>query len=171
MTHQLKLIEKLVHMLRWHVAHSDECLGDHQELLEAARLENLTKLNGHHNGPTLIELMKHADEALASIKEPSMTPKTEREQLERELAQAKKHLAEIQNACMKDPLFKQFTLQEFWHAHHVNIVWRFNGKDKHFEADWLKDIWYIFRRIADQLPKDGLCPHCGKALHWREHPD
>jgi hypothetical protein len=38
-------------------------------LVEA--LENLTKWNGHHNGPTLIELMKHADEALASIKEPT----------------------------------------------------------------------------------------------------
>jgi hypothetical protein len=36
-------------------------------LVEA--LENLTKWNGHHNGPMLIDLMKHAENTLASIKE------------------------------------------------------------------------------------------------------
>lgn len=43
---------------------------------------------------------------------------------------------------IKSPLFRQFLRQGFWHAHHVDLVWRYDGKDIREEADWLKDVWY-----------------------------
>ena len=58
---------------------------------------------------------------------------------------SKARLDAVRASLMKDPLFRQFTEQEFWHAHHVDIVWRFNGEDKRFQADWLKEIWYILK--------------------------
>lgn len=48
-------------------------------------------------------------------------------------------------AMVKSRLFQQFLQQKFWHAHHVDVVWRYNGQDVREEADWLKDIWYAVR--------------------------
>lgn len=42
-------------------------------------------------------------------------------------------------------LFQKFLEQGFWHAHHVDLVWRFNGEDVREEADWLKDVWYAIK--------------------------
>ncbi len=30
--------------------------------------------------------------------------------------------------------------------HHVDIVVRIGGEDRHFEGDWLKNVWYALRR-------------------------
>ena len=54
----------------------------------------------------------------------------------------------LEGALKRDPLFKQFLEQGFWHAHHVDIVWRYNGQDKRYEADWLKTIFYLLRPKA-----------------------
>ncbi len=68
-------------------------------------------------------------------------------------SELKAMLDAIRGSLMKDPLFRQFTEQGFWHAHHVDVVWRFNGEDKRFEADWLKDIWYVLK--APNTPLSG----------------
>lgn len=47
---------------------------------------------------------------------------------------------------IRSALFQQFLRQGFWHAHHVDLVWRYNGQDVREEADWLKDVWYALRR-------------------------
>lgn len=67
--------------------------------------------------------------------------KDEREQC----AELRRVLSAVRAACMRDPLFRQFTEQEFWHAHHVDIEWRHDGRDRRYEADWLKDVWYALR--------------------------
>lgn len=60
-------------------------------------------------------------------------------------SELKAMLDAVRDSLMKDPMFRKFTEQGFWHAHHVDIVWRFNGEDKRYEADWLKDIWYALK--------------------------
>jgi len=56
-------------------------------------------------------------------------------------------LQEVMELCLRDPLFKQFVEKGFWGAHHVDIVWRHNGQDKQHEADWLKSLWYLLRKL------------------------
>ena len=53
---------------------------------------------------------------------------------------------QIEKALRKNPLIARFLDVGFWSAHHVDITIRHNGKDKHYEADWIKDLWYIVRR-------------------------
>jgi hypothetical protein len=55
-------------------------------------------------------------------------------------------LAQVEAALRKNPLIAMFLDQRFWHAHHVDMVIRYNGKDERFEADWIKDIWYVVVR-------------------------
>lgn len=55
-------------------------------------------------------------------------------------------LAQVEKALRKNPLIAQFLDVGFWDAHHVDMTIRHNGQDKHFEADWLVDLWYIVRR-------------------------
>lgn len=50
------------------------------------------------------------------------------------------------SGLIRSHLFQQFLAQGFWHAHHVDLVWRHDGKDVREEADWLKDLWYAIRR-------------------------
>ena len=69
-----------------------------------------------------------------------------------EIARLRGALTNIQAACMNDRLFRLFSEQKFWHAHHVDIVWRFDGKDERAEADWLKTVWYELRAA---LAKEG----------------
>lgn len=54
-------------------------------------------------------------------------------------------LEEIRRAIMRSDLFRKFTEQGFWHAHCVDLDWRFNGENIREEADWLKEIWYALR--------------------------
>jgi len=73
-------------------------------------------------------------------------------QLEREIDAALRRakaevLQEVMELCLRDPLFKQFVEKGFWGAHHVDIVWRHNGQDKQHEADWLKSLWYLLRKL------------------------
>lgn len=46
---------------------------------------------------------------------------------------------------IRSKLFQKFLEQGFWHAHHVDLVWRYNGEYVREEADWLKDLWYAIR--------------------------
>jgi hypothetical protein len=46
---------------------------------------------------------------------------------------------------IRSRLFQTFLGQGFWHAHHVDLVWRYNGQDVREEADWLKDLWYAIK--------------------------
>lgn len=55
----------------------------------------------------------------------------------------------IRDACNRDSLFAQFTRQSFWHAHHVDILWRHDGKDVRHQADWFKDVWYALKAIFE----------------------
>lgn len=55
-------------------------------------------------------------------------------------------LAQVEAALRKNDLIGRFLDQGFWHAHHVDIVIRQDGQDRRFEADWIKDLWYIVRR-------------------------
>jgi len=55
-------------------------------------------------------------------------------------------LAQVEAALRKNPLIAKFLDQGFWHAHHVDIVIRHDGVDLRYEADWIKDLWYIVRR-------------------------
>ena len=61
-------------------------------------------------------------------------------------------LAKIEIACRKSKLFNLFMEQNFWHAHHLDIVWRFNGEDVREQADWLKDVWYAVRQRTPGEP-------------------
>ena len=54
-------------------------------------------------------------------------------------------LGPVEEALRKNPLIAMFLDQGFWHAHHVDLTIRYNGEDRKFEADWLKDIWYAVR--------------------------
>lgn len=54
---------------------------------------------------------------------------------------------------IRSKLFQQFLEQDFWHAHHVDLVWRYNGEDVHEEADWLKDVWYALRDPSEKAPE------------------
>lgn len=65
------------------------------------------------------------------------------------IAELERELAAIRTAVMKDPLFELFTKQGFWHAHHVDLVWRVDGEYKRHEADWLKDVWYALKSKPD----------------------
>lgn len=61
----------------------------------------------------------------------------------------------VEASMRKDKRINQFLNQGFWHAHHVDIVWRMDGKDIGAEADWLKDIWYALRAVdkaSEALP-------------------
>ena len=51
----------------------------------------------------------------------------------------------VKNELEKDPLLKGFFARQFWDAHHVDLLWRHNGKDKQHQADWLKNLWYKCR--------------------------
>ena len=64
---------------------------------------------------------------------------------------------QIRQVLMKDPVLRGFLERKFWDAHHVDIVWRINGQDKRYEADWLKDIWYAIRHQprADARGEEG----------------
>jgi hypothetical protein len=55
-------------------------------------------------------------------------------------------LEQVEAALRKNPLIAMFLDQGFWHAHHVDVVIRQDGQDRRYEADWIKDIWYIVRR-------------------------
>lgn len=55
-------------------------------------------------------------------------------------------VGQVEKALRKNPLIGQFLDQGFWSAHHVDIVIRHNGQDHRYEADWIKDIWYVVRR-------------------------
>jgi hypothetical protein len=55
-------------------------------------------------------------------------------------------LEQVEAALRKNPLIAKFLDIGFWGAHHADIVIRHNGKDERYEADWLKDLWYIIRR-------------------------
>jgi hypothetical protein len=52
----------------------------------------------------------------------------------------------IIEALKKSPLLASFLARGFWDAHHVDLVWRHNGRDVREEGDWLKDVWYLVRR-------------------------
>ena len=54
-------------------------------------------------------------------------------------------LDSIEKACKRDALFKKFLDQGFWHAHEVDLIWRYNGEDRRHEADWLKSIFYALK--------------------------
>ncbi len=60
---------------------------------------------------------------------------------------------EMAEICRKSKLFAQFLDQNFWHAHHVDIVWRMDGKDIVEEGDWLKNLWYAIRAAIPQVQK------------------
>lgn len=47
---------------------------------------------------------------------------------------------------VRSALYKKFLAQGFWHAAHVNLMWRHNGQYVVEEADWLKDFWYAEHR-------------------------
>jgi hypothetical protein len=47
---------------------------------------------------------------------------------------------------IRSPLFQRLLSKGFWDAHHVDLVWRIDGKDVREEADWLKDVWYCLHR-------------------------
>lgn len=68
--------------------------------------------------------------------------------------EAERRLDTIRAAVMRSRLFAMFFEQHFWHAHHVDIVWRYNGDNRREEADWLKDIWYALLPIKD-VEQDG----------------
>lgn len=52
--------------------------------------------------------------------------------------------------CRKSKMFDMFMRQNFWHAHHVDLVWRYNGEDVREQADWLKDLWYAIRAAGSR---------------------
>lgn len=58
------------------------------------------------------------------------------------LEEAEKSGKVVEVALRRNPLIAMFLDQGFWHAHHVDIVIRYNGEDRRYEADWIKDIWY-----------------------------
>lgn len=58
----------------------------------------------------------------------------------------RERLAKAEASCKKSKMFAMFIDQKFWHAHHVDLVWRHDGKDIQEEADWLKDLYYVFTR-------------------------
>lgn len=70
---------------------------------------------------------------------------------ERERILADDVLGQVEAALRKNPLIAMFLEQKFWHAHHVDMVVRYNGEDRRYEADWIKDIWYtVLRRGRSQ---------------------
>jgi hypothetical protein len=79
-------------------------------------------------------------EAMSALNE------AERPGVQSEIAPIPDVLGQVEAALRKNPLIAMFLDQGFWHAHHVDIVIRQDSKDRHFEADWIKDIWYIVRR-------------------------
>lgn len=70
----------------------------------------------------------------------------DRERLREKLNTALAEGAKVRELLMRSGLFRQFTEQDFWHAHHVDLLWRFNGEDRIEEADWLKELWYLLRK-------------------------
>lgn len=65
---------------------------------------------------------------------------------------------EVAEICRKSKLFAQFLDQNFWHAHHVDIVWRMDGKDIVEEGDWLKSLWYAIRAAIPQTGEFVVVP-------------
>lgn len=65
---------------------------------------------------------------------------------------------------VKSKLFNQFITQGFWHAHNVDLVWRYNGHDVHEEADWLKDLWYLLKDEKDERQGDRRSPEGRRRL-------
>lgn len=55
-------------------------------------------------------------------------------------------IEQLRAALDKSPMLKKFLAQGFWHAHYVDIVWRFNGEDIREQGDWLKDLFYLVRQ-------------------------
>lgn len=54
-------------------------------------------------------------------------------------------LRKIDRECCSSRLFAMFRRQQFWHAHHVDLVWRHNGQDRREEADWLCNVWKLLK--------------------------
>lgn len=74
----------------------------------------------------------------------------------------------IEPDIFRSKLFQQFLKQGFWHAHHLDLVWRFNGEDVREEADWLKDVWYRFIRAAPASPAVQNAVPEGLVKEWLE---
>lgn len=53
--------------------------------------------------------------------------------------------AVVTRETIRSPLFQKFVEQGFWHAHHVDLVWRIDGKEVREQADWLKSVWYAVK--------------------------
>lgn len=79
-------------------------------------------------------------------------------------------LKAVEAALRKNPLIAMFLDQGFWHAHHVDLMIRYNGEDKHFEADWIKDIWYAVRAPTKEnaMTNDAL-RYAARLLHENRH--
>ena len=76
------------------------------------------------------------------------------------------------DACSKSRLFSMFLRQGFWHAHHVDLVWRYNGKDVREEADWLKDVWYLCKeRSGHAEPRPATAAAGDAGLDKRNSPE
>lgn len=63
-------------------------------------------------------------------------------------------LDSIEKACKRDALFKKFLDQGFWHAHEVDLIWRYSGEDRRHEADWLKSIFYALKHEREEATRD-----------------
>jgi hypothetical protein len=89
--------------------------------------------------------------------------------------------AGVEASLFKSKLFQMFLRQGFWHAHHVDLVWRYNGRDVHEEADWLKDVWYALRSASpspapaagneDAVMLDAFDAHPSWELSMTSDPD
>lgn len=80
-------------------------------------------------------------------------------------------LGQVEAQLRKNPLIARFLDQEFWHAHHVDVVIRYNGEDKRYEADWIKDIWYIVRRRGLTAADSVRAEQRGEVVAGGERPE
>jgi hypothetical protein len=65
---------------------------------------------------------------------------------------------------IRSRLFQTFLGQGFWHAHHVDLIWRYNGQDVREEADWLKDVWYVMRGAEKASEPQCICATTAEPL-------
>lgn len=112
----------------------------------------------------LVDLSKECDAARAVAASDRFQTKEEYTAEHRFNAAARKIIPALQSLLAQEPvacdamtyailnirskLFHKFLSQGFWHAHHVDLVWRMDGNDIHEEAGWLKDLWYMPSRIS-----------------------
>ena len=68
---------------------------------------------------------------------------------DRECERLRSATSQIIAAAHTSRLFNLFARQGFWHAHHVDLVWRFDGRDEREEADWIKSVWYAIRALEN----------------------